>query len=99
MDRSNKHYAGSYARQLDTRIEELATLTAAELDVHDVELDTGFGEQILRLRALPAAFWLDVQSVSVIDPSPLDTIGLLVLIVLTTHKGFLSPEGVRGDHF
>lgn len=41
--------------------EELVMLTAAELDVHDVELDTGFGERILRLRALPAAFWLDVQ--------------------------------------
>ena len=41
--------------------EELVMLTAAELDVHDVELDTGFGEQIFRLRALPAAFWLDVQ--------------------------------------
>lgn len=79
--------------------EELVTLTAAELDVHDVELDADFGEQILRLRALPASFWLDIQSGSIIDPSPLDTIGLLVLTVLTTHKGFLSPEGVRGDHF
>lgn len=63
----NKHYADSYARQLDTRIEEfvmreeLVMLTAAEFNVHDVELDAGFSEQTLRLRALPAAFWFEVQ--------------------------------------
>lgn len=80
--------------------EELVMLTAAELDVHDVELDTGFGSpnrSFVFVHCQQFSGWM--YSVSVIDPSPLDTIGLLVLIVLTTHKGLLSPEGVQGDHF